>query len=263
MATRFMSRLGGLFRKATPVEVSTTVPRSEDQASSLREVMSANGPTAESDAESLDAGDEDPKSSDDALSCLIEPSPEFALTPEGPDHAEALKELMQQIGRHLDQQSTRSERMVALMERVPDSLDALPKIQKKSEALVESVSDQIGRQNERDEQLRAALQLIAVSAGRQTEVLDQFRQTLQADQERSNRVVTTLTDFREALDGFGRTNDKAIDLIGKLSRRGEARQDQLAEMIEKSHRSMLLVLGSTIFIAAAGLVIAILALFRG
>src|SRR5690606_28088060 len=89
-----------------------------------------------------------PAGTSDRLAARREVEQENAITQRG---YEQMLGLIERIGRHLDQQSERSERMVNLLERLPAALESLPEIRQNSKTLVDAVTAHFRSQEVRDE----------------------------------------------------------------------------------------------------------------
>lgn len=156
-------------------------------------------------------------------------------------------ELVRRVQTHLDEQETRSARLMEIVERVPEALDRLPEQREQTERLISAV-ESLGSTSceQRDLAQQNLLELVKAN--------EQLSQTAHAE----NQLVSTMGDFKDAAQGIADQNDRTATAVKNLATSANDRDKRLEEAIADGRRWM--IIGVSVTAAAAGVAIIIAAI---
>ena len=281
---RLMSRLGGLFSRTRSTSNSSATKRgvrpdstilndhnapssateSVDQAARLRKAVSTDTPDGNVDADThttTKIPQAEVVTRRDAGRDLL-PSRRRDRREMQANQYEQVVGLIERIGKHLDTQAERSDRMVTLLERLPDALDSLPDIKQNSEQLTSVLEQHFKSQREREEQLRGTIEELGVGSTKQAEALSLIRDEIHAGGEREIQMTEVMGDFRTTLGTIGETNERSVEVLKELAIRSRDQEGRFAHLLERQNRTLMIVAGAAVVSSIAGLVVAIIALVK-
>ncbi len=158
-------------------------------------------------------------------------------------------ELVRRVQTHLDEQESRSARLMEIVERVPEALDRIPEQREQTERLIgaiETLGETAGAS--RDISQQSLRELVKAN--------EQLAQTARAE----NQLVGTMSEFKEAAQGIADQNDRTATAVKTMAESSSERDKRLEEAIADGRKW--LVVGVTVTAAAAGaaLILAAIAL---
>lgn len=158
-------------------------------------------------------------------------------------------ELVRRVQTHLDEQETRSARLMEIVERVPEALDRIPEQREQTERLinaVESLGETAGAH--RDVSQQNLRELVKAN--------EQLAQTARAE----NELVTTMGEFKDAAQGIADQNDRTATAVKDLSTSSSARDKRLEEAIADGRKWLIIGIVATASAAGVAIIIAAIAL---
>ncbi|MGI9014667.1 MAG: hypothetical protein ACR2GY_10510 [Phycisphaerales bacterium] len=174
---------------------------------------------------------------------------------------EEVMTLVRNMSSHLEQQTSRTDRLVECMERLPDALDALPEINRQNARLLEVVSDYLDHARQRDHTLNETLDNMHRASSRQTEVLGLLHQQLDTSDRATEHLVQGMSQFREGLTQLATANESTTKVLHQLHRASEQRESELTRVLSNTQRWMIAAMVASAVVAMSAIGMAGFAIF--
>ncbi len=142
-------------------------------------------------------------------------------------------ELVRRVQTHLDDQETRSTRLMEIAERIPAALDHLPEHREQNERLISAVDRLTDTANNNHDVSQQSLRELA-------KVNEQMSQSAHADRD----LLTTMGEFKDAAEGIAENNNRAATAVKELAGSASKRDKELADAIAEGRKWM--VIGVTV-----------------
>jgi len=137
------------------------------------------------------------------------------------NYAEVM-ELIRKVSTHLDEQSERSERLLAIAERIPEAIDALPELRTQNAEILVALRDAAEAARARDE--RAAT------------TLDRLGDRLEEARESDRVLVGTMAEFRGTLREMADSSERTGATLSEMNQRNAAREQELTNILQLTRR---------------------------
>ncbi len=158
-------------------------------------------------------------------------------------------ELVRRVQTHLDEQETRSARLMEIVERVPEALDRIPEQREQTERLitaVETLGETTGAH--RDVSQQSLRELVKAN--------EQLTQTARSE----NELVATMGEFKDAAQGIADQNDRTATAVKDLATSSSARDKRLEDAIADGRKWLIIGISVTAAAAAVAIIISAIAL---
>ncbi len=208
---------------------------------------------------------------------VLEAKPDRALAAQSPknrqelltelqkNYAEVLN-LVRKVDAHLDRQDQRSERLLELaqeatgrLERLDhlakldrlEKLDQLDEIRSESSAAAEAIRE-LGALA-RDGQTRTEGRLEEQNA-----VLSSMRDLMHNAERHDEEIATSLDAFRNSMGGMADATGRLGEALAQMRQTDLQREEQIARMITRSQRGMMVAMAMVVLIAVVALAVVLL-----
>lgn len=168
-------------------------------------------------------------------------------------------QLVRKVSEHLDDQSTRTERLMGMLDKLPEALDAIPQLNQQNQRLLTLIGEQFDHARERDQALNAALSRLGDGTASQREVLDLLQQQIEAGNQTAAHVAEHLGSLQSALDRLADSNTRSAQMVTDMAQATRRQESALLEQLQKSQRWLFIVLGAIGAVTITALVIALVA----
>ena len=158
-------------------------------------------------------------------------------------------ELVRRVQTHLDEQETRSTRLMEIVEHIPAALDHLPEHREQNERLISAVERLSDTATTSHDVSQQSLRELA-------KVNEQMSQSAHADRD----LISTMGEFKDAAQGIAENNDKAATAVKELAGSASKRDKELADAIAEGRKWMVIGVTVTASAAALALILAAVAL---
>ncbi|MEM7227506.1 MAG: hypothetical protein AAF432_01690 [Planctomycetota bacterium] len=170
--------------------------------------------------------------------------------------------VVRRIGDHLDEQSERSERIVALLDRLPQAVDVMPEISRQNIRLLESLTEYLDQAKRREESINSTLARLNDSSDHQAEIVSLVQQQLDAGTDNTRQMTSALTSFRQSLSELSASTKHSSDVLATVSRSSEDRETRLVTMMARTERWLVAAMACSVTAAVAAVGVAMFALLR-
>ena len=152
-------------------------------------------------------------------------------------------ETMQSVRTHLEEQSGRSEQMLALMQDLPEVLRSIPEGTRTQTKMLEAIHANLQQQNETSGHLTSAITGLASAAASQEKALTQISDHLTEEQGTRNQlnegVATLNTTLSHVMDSNAATRD-SMGAVVEQTRVNDERMRQMYQRSQKMNTAMVL-----------------------
>lgn len=156
-------------------------------------------------------------------------------------------DLVRKVNGRLDEQETRSKRLMEIAERVPGAMDLIPEINEHTARSASSLT-------EIADASKAANQRAEATAQSQNRVLEALGDRLNSATEAETRVGETLGDLNNTIGSMTGATDQLAAVMRGVQHRDARRDEQVQKLLGKTQRYMLaaiVVCASSVLISLA------------
>ncbi|MEM0983292.1 MAG: hypothetical protein AAGI17_05015 [Planctomycetota bacterium] len=159
-------------------------------------------------------------------------------------------DLVRKVDGHLDQQSRRSERMLEVAEEASQKMDVLPRLADSSDRIagaIEQLADAVRSNSENADAIAERISKTATSQleslQQQTSALQKMQTAIHRSGEAEEKMAESIDGFRTTMDTMSRSTDDLGSAIKTMRETDVERERELAELIGRSQKWLMIAVG--------------------
>jgi len=227
---KFLSRIGGWFRRSVPTTDESTVPQEVSPLTDLfDDVPTGGGSDPEPDPQdNRDGGEKEPRVT------FLRP---WAKRDQAIDNLNrgigAMADLLTSIRENMDRQSLRQEDLLSQLAGLPEALRSIPESGRLQGEALQAISHQLQRQGDQQNKLGDVLERISQADLRQGNAMEALHQTVASLSEHDEAISGNLTSLGIALESITTNSQSSAHVLERLRDNTDRRDGELERILKK------------------------------
>ena len=250
---KFLSRIGGWFRRSVATTDEVTELREARPLSDLLDHLPSdgNGGGNEPEPEPQDHNDNEEKES---RGTFLRP---WAKRDQAIDNLNrgigAMADLLTSIRENMDRQSQRQEELLNQLTGLPEALKSIPETGRVQTETLQAISLQLSRQGDQQSKLGDVLERISQADLRQGNAMEALHQTVASLSEHDEAISGNLTSLGIALESITTNSQSSAHVLERLRDNTDRRDGELERILKKQNTRFTTMLAVAIVLSVSAL----------
>ncbi len=145
-------------------------------------------------------------------------------------------ETLKSLRDHMEEQSARSDRMLAMMGGLPDLLRSIPETNKRQTQTLEAIRTHLQHQSESTAQLSGALTDLAGVTTEQHKAMDELHQQLAANRASGEALRDSLGILAESMEHVTDSSKANVDAVNRIAEQSARNERHTGTLFRRSQR---------------------------
>ena len=147
-------------------------------------------------------------------------------------------DLLGNVRTHMEEQSQRSERLLAMLEGMPEAIKTLPEVTRNQTRTLEAIQGNLETQTQHNARLADALNGLSRTTEQHEHAMTAIGQQLDAGQQTSERMLENFTALGGTLNHMSASNEASTDLLRQIADQDSKAAEQVRELFVRNQKHM-------------------------